>query len=451
MARSLAALTLAGASVVALRAPAPATMRILQRPVTLDRGAFYDRLLRLGSRPLHVAPQQANRTQALTQAARPFTARPAYSVPTSLQDASGSPGYPFGVNNLGQIAFYDQCGCTGPFSSNDQSYVINGYGPLHLQGPMDTWSIARALNDVGGVAGQWLYEIIGPPPLAFNITWLHTTGNAYYSVDYQGGYDTGDDALAINNVNVSVGVDPNPARGNTFAAEFAPGKRIDLLPPKGTTCSGIATGINDSGNIVPVGPANVESGAAAINQHGDIVGYAGVGRAGGEAFLYEPGKTIYVPRPHGDAAGPAAAIAVNANPDVLVNVGSSATHPNGTVFLYKNGQSYDLNALLPANSGWQLVDGLAMNDHGEVVGEGYYRGTLMPYSSSGANGGVKSAGLACENFALRLRRYERIRLDRRVSIRPFITLTSCAPRDRLLAMPARRSGRVLEADRSRRR
>lgn len=398
MARSLAALTLAGASVVALGAPARATTRILQRPVTLDRGAFYDRLLRLGSRPLHIAPQQANRTQALTQAAQPFAARLAYSVPTSLQDASGSPGYPFGVNNLGQIAFYDQCGCTGPFSSNDQSYVINGYGPLFLQGPRDTWSIARALNDVGGVAGQWLY-IIGPPPLAFNITWLHKTGNPYYFVDYQGGYDNGDDALAINNVNVSVGVDPNPARGNTFAAEFAPGKRIDLLPPKNTTCSGVAIGINDSGNIVgttchraarfyvtaparylPIGPANVESGAAAINKHGEIVGYAAIGKTGGEAFLYERGKTIYVPRPHGDEAGPAAAIAVNANADVLVNVGSSATHPNGTVFLYKNGQSYDLNALLPANSGWQLADGLAMNDHGEVVGEGYYRGTLMPYS-----------------------------------------------------------------------
>lgn len=41
-------------------------------------------------------------------------------------------------------------------------------------------------------------------------------------------------------------------------------------------------------------------------------------------------------------------------------------------FLYKNGTMIDLNTLLPANSGWHLVDATGINDDGQIIGWGNY-------------------------------------------------------------------------------
>ncbi len=51
-----------------------------------------------------------------------------------------------------------------------------------------------------------------------------------------------------------------------------------------------------------------------------------------------------------------------------------------TAFLYKNGRSYDSNSLLPPHSGWFISDALGIDDDGEIVGDGYYNGTLYGIS-----------------------------------------------------------------------
>jgi probable HAF family extracellular repeat protein len=43
-------------------------------------------------------------------------------------------------------------------------------------------------------------------------------------------------------------------------------------------------------------------------------------------------------------------------------------------FLYEDGQMIDLNSLLPAESGWTLEFAYAINDRGEIVGEGSFEG-----------------------------------------------------------------------------
>src|SRR5262249_51645833 len=47
---------------------------------------------------------------------------------------------------------------------------------------------------------------------------------------------------------------------------------------------------------------------------------------------------------------------------------------DGTPFVYLDGTLYDLNSLLPANSGWTLTAAYGLNDAGQIVGTGTYNG-----------------------------------------------------------------------------
>jgi probable HAF family extracellular repeat protein len=44
-------------------------------------------------------------------------------------------------------------------------------------------------------------------------------------------------------------------------------------------------------------------------------------------------------------------------------------------FLYRNGRLYDLNDLLQPGSGWELIQAVAINDNGEIIGIGSNNGT----------------------------------------------------------------------------
>ncbi len=63
----------------------------------------------------------------------------------------------------------------------------------------------------------------------------------------------------------------------------------------------------------------------------------------------------------------AVAVAINASDEIVGYIIDPATD-EGTGFLYVNRQSYDLNALLQANSEWQITGADAINDGGEIVG-----------------------------------------------------------------------------------
>ena len=58
-------------------------------------------------------------------------------------------------------------------------------------------------------------------------------------------------------------------------------------------------------------------------------------------------------------------------------VGYSYIHPFGPVwhaFLYSGGKMIDLNTRIRASSGWILQDGCCINDAGQIVGVGNYKG-----------------------------------------------------------------------------
>jgi hypothetical protein len=150
-----------------------------------------------------------------------------------------------------------------------------------------------------------------------------------------------------------------------------------------------ATGINDAGEIVgfacneavrfsltgyaePLFSSKLSSSAEAINQRGDVAGYFD----NGSAFLYRSGKIFTLPLPAGDKGLNAYAYAINSSDEVVGTLSGKSS----SAFAYINGHSYDLNSLIAPNSGWKIVDAFGVNDHGEIVGDGYFYGLLCGYS-----------------------------------------------------------------------
>lgn len=109
----------------------------------------------------------------------------------------------------------------------------------------------------------------------------------------------------------------------------------------------------------------VQSGANAINNAGQIVGYASPPASSEHAFLYSGGKMTDL----GVFFDFSVANAINSSGvvvgegDVLLSNGNTADH----AFVYDGGKLQDLNTLIPANSGWVLSSATSINDKGQIV------------------------------------------------------------------------------------
>jgi probable HAF family extracellular repeat protein len=112
--------------------------------------------------------------------------------------------------------------------------------------------------------------------------------------------------------------------------------------------------------------------ASDINASGQVVGYSV-----GHAFLY-PDSNVQM-QDLGTLGGSLSyAYGINDSRQV---VGTSNTTDNGNgaphAFLYSDGQMQDLNDLIPADSGWHLREARAINNSGQIVGEGTINGSLQ--------------------------------------------------------------------------
>jgi len=118
-------------------------------------------------------------------------------------------------------------------------------------------------------------------------------------------------------------------------------------------------------------PGWANSYAYSINGQGEVAGSVsdanddtdGVERVShAAAFLWRGGRMISLGRlPHSEAFG------IN---DSTAIVGTSDAH----AFLWTQGKMLDLNACLPAASGWTLEEARAINNRGQIVGSGRMQG-----------------------------------------------------------------------------
>ena len=160
-------------------------------------------------------------------------------------------------------------------------------------------------------------------------------------------------ALAINNSQTVAGYSVTVA-GQTNAFTYSAGASsfTTLILSQGATGS-VATAINDAGEI---GGAVLASGqthaALALSTNwtdlGDILG-GGAARVNGlNHFRQAVGTAL-------------------------------DTNGQWQAFYYENGQAYNLNALLPLDSGWNLVDARAINDQAQIVGVGQKDGQTRAF------------------------------------------------------------------------
>lgn len=128
--------------------------------------------------------------------------------------------------------------------------------------------------------------------------------------------------------------------------------------------NGMMTALGDLGSYPAIQ-------ALAINDAGQVVGYAGAVSTGGptvtRGFLYRAGSLTDL----GDFGGAQTNVvpaAINTYGQIVGTV--SAYEKPGRAFTYAGGMITDLNNLIPAASGWTLLDANGINDNGQIVGSG---------------------------------------------------------------------------------
>jgi probable HAF family extracellular repeat protein len=168
-----------------------------------------------------------------------------------------------------------------------------------------------------------------------------------------------------------------PSGGYTYTDGFAindrgyvAGQSSLLLPDGNLVARAViwdAAGLHDLGTL----PDATHSVCVGINDRGDATGHADL-----HGFIYSdgtmrsignlPGYFYNFPRD------------INDRGDI---VGESNIESPGEnrAFLYSDGAIYDLNALIPANSGWFLVLADGINNHGYITGRAIFENRFRAF------------------------------------------------------------------------
>jgi hypothetical protein len=117
--------------------------------------------------------------------------------------------------------------------------------------------------------------------------------------------------------------------------------------------------------IQPIGPPDRYSFAIAVNDHGHVVV-----QAFSEVFLYASGNLI---RLELSTQTPSQPLAMN-NCDIIVGSYGPFADAERAFLWGKTSGFRDLNTLIASDSGWKLESATSINDRGEIVGRGDYKG-----------------------------------------------------------------------------
>src|SRR5687768_6570030 len=259
---------------------------------------------------------------------------------SGIEDLGTMGGYganAYGINSSGQIVGASATATSGQFRAF--RYQNGVWTDLGVGGGYRSYAIG--INEAGDVVGSWL---------ATNGSW---TGFLYRNgvmTDLPTLGGTSGEARAINDNGHIVGWTRN-ASGHTRAYKYVNGVMTDLGTLGGLT-----------------------STAYDLNNSGDVVGQSITTSGNNRAFLFTGGVMHNL-----DNFGGRGSRAQSIN-NLRQSVGwYSPTGGNRAFIAYGATSTYDLNTLIPANSGWVLVDALDINDVGEIVGRGTLNGATRAF------------------------------------------------------------------------
>jgi probable HAF family extracellular repeat protein len=253
--------------------------------------------------------------------------------------ASGSNSYFYGLNAAGAAV-----GATGMDNTSTQrACLFRGGQLIDLFGVVGEYSIGTGINGAGRVVG-WRNQNYKARGFVYE-----SVGGGLAFIDPLPGTDESL-ALAVNESGAAAGL------CGTRAFLYADGALTDV----GVSTAGFVCGINAGRRIV--GSVFKPQPAA----------YAPVVI---DASLPTP-TAVELPPPPGAIGSHG-----NAINDAGVVVGTSWTEQtadtqNQRAYVYANGVSQDLNALIPPGSGWHLESANGVNNAGQIVCDGTYLGQM---------------------------------------------------------------------------
>jgi probable HAF family extracellular repeat protein len=284
-----------------------------------------------------------------------------------------------------------------------KTYESTSMRDLGALGP--TTSFANDINDDGLIVGMTTTQNSpatgGPPYSAF----VYRDG-IMKSLGTLGGKES--QALGLNDCGIVVGSSDGPSDNENEPVQrhgfiwfggrmhevgcLRAGGHTSALRAGGHTS---ASSINDAGMVVGASQASdgeyhafrfvdgemtdlgtlggKTSSASDINDYGHIVGTSD-GPRGIRAFIHNGNEMLDL---GALCDGSSQAYSINNKGEV---VGRSAVPAGGYhAFLYRQEQMLDLNDLIPTGTGWVLSEAVDINDHGQIVGNGYLNGAVRAF------------------------------------------------------------------------
>jgi len=221
-----------------------------------------------------------------------------------------------------------------------------------------SFGVATSVNEHGHTVGYSYIDDLNRHAFIFRHGLMSDLGSF-------GGYSA---ALGINEHDAVVGFASETVNGFAHAFVFR---------------EGVMTEINPFGDLVN------ESIARAINDHGQVVG-EGYNDGHFNGFVYDDGAVTNIGTLRGGHESRATAInnrgeVVGAADVPFVTVCEFPPPPAPCIqykshaIVYRGGVIADLNALIAADAGWELMVANDVNDRGEIVGYGTKNGFLRAY------------------------------------------------------------------------
>lgn len=295
---------------------------------------------------------------------------------TDLGTLGGSSSYATSINASSQVVGYS----TVTNNAYNAAFLYANGSMVAISG---TTSEAFAINNKGVIVGQ-ANEYIEYYPGDFTIV----THAVIFGSGGGGGSDLGSNppsdpslssyATGINDSGMIVGYSASVGQlnfGSTggFISQGGFLTNLQVVNPTAINDSGLVVGgamlynsnTKVSANIGSLGGSTSGTNANAINASGQVVGSSMTIQGITHAFSYSGGKMTDL-----GTLGGSYSEALSINAGGLV-VGDSYTNTNADhAFLYAPGTIFDLNNLIDPNAGWTLQTATAINDSGEIVGQG---------------------------------------------------------------------------------